>query len=371
MTSSAANLDPFELRFAEAIDSGELLAAGTKVVVGVSGGADSVALLTGLHALAGQPSRRYELTVAHLDHGLRDESAADAEFVTGMADRWGLRCVIERVETTAEAERLGEGIEHAARSLRYDFFARVAKKCSADAVATAHHADDNVETILFRLLRGTALRGLGGMAAARPLNDLRGQAGDSSSADLPAGEAGESEPAGGAAPAAVSLIRPMLGFRQSEILEYCRRRDMPWREDHTNEDTTYRRNFIRHELLPLIRKHINPQADEALLRLGSLAAETEAFLVAEARRLLEQSVSLGRADKTMLDITMFAPAKPVVRRTALRLVLEQLGAPQRDLSAEHLQAIDALLTEPAATVNLPGGFRAHRKRNQLIIGCQH
>jgi tRNA(Ile)-lysidine synthase len=338
--------DAFERRLAGAIDADGLLAAGQSVLVGVSGGADSVAMLAALRVLAGEAARTYRLTVGHLDHSLRDESAGDAAFVAALARKWGLECITERVDVAAEADRLGEGVEHAARTARYEFFARAARQCGASAVAVAHHADDNAETILFRVLRGTALRGLAGMPVTR---------------SLPAAEP-ESP--------ALRIIRPMLGFRRREILDYCRARSLEWREDHTNAETVYRRNFLRHQLLPLIREKLNPQADDALLRLGRFAAQTEAYLTAQAEALLGRAVSHRQADRVLLDAAVFADEAPIIRQTAVRLAMESLGAPQRDLTAEHLVATDGLLNVSAGVVNLPGRFEARRRGSQIILAAK-
>jgi tRNA(Ile)-lysidine synthase len=167
--SPELNQDIFEQRLAEAIDVGELLSAGASVLVGVSGGTDSIALLHGLKRLAGQPARAYRLVVGHLDHTLRADSAGDADFVAAQADALGLECIRRQCDVTALAQQQGQGVEQAARMARYRFFREAALACRAQVVAVAHQADDNVETILFRLFRGTALRGLAGMADKRPL----------------------------------------------------------------------------------------------------------------------------------------------------------------------------------------------------------
>lgn len=331
--------------------------------MGVSGGADSVVLLHALAAVAEEASRAYSLAVAHLDHGLRDASAADAAFVAQLAKSMHLPCVIEQADVRKLAQRQGQGVEHAARMARYEFLAHAAREHNASAVAVAHHADDNVETILFRLLRGTGMRGLRGMEARRELKTEK--------------EAGSGKPAAGQTKSPVPnpqspifLVRPLLGFRREEILAYARAAELAWREDHTNDETYYRRNFLRHELLPLVRQ-INDHADEALLRLGELAGRVEAFLTRQAQQRLAEAISHEDSEKILLDVTMFAPdpssAEIVLRTTAYRLVLEQLGMPQRDLSAEHLAAVDALLQTPAGAVNLPAGFTARRERNHLLF----
>ncbi len=329
----------FERQLADALDADCLLPSGAKVLVGVSGGADSVAMLVAMHSLA-RRGRNFELVVAHLDHGLRAESSADAEFVAELSANLGVECFIARQDVASLAQQLGEGLEQAARLARFEFFRDTAQQCQAQAIALGHHADDNAETILFRILRGTAWRGLAGISAYRQDGQLR-------------------------------IIRPLLGFRRAEILDYCRSRDLSWREDATNAETIHRRNFIRNELLPLIRDRINPQVDEALLRLGSLAGETERFLHSQAREAMENSVVLAEGGKMIIDAKMLAAYSLVVRTTAYRLALTELGMPQRNLTAEHLTNIDALLQASSGVVNLPANFAARRERSHLLIGREN
>ena len=363
---------------AAAIDAGDLLRPAARVLVGVSGGMDSVVLLHALAAVANEPGRAYSLIVAHLDHSLRESSAADAEFVKGLAETYRLPCVIERADVHALARRRGQGVEQAARMARYDFFARAAHEQHADAVAAAHHADDNVETILFRILRGTAMRGLRGMEAKREfrISDFRFQIKEKVQPE----EAGSGKQAAGrqsihnpqSAIRNIFLVRPLLGFYRDEIQSYAQAAGLSWREDHTNDDVRYRRNFLRHELLPLVREKLNDQADAAILRLGELAAQTEVFLTRQAERRLAESVSHEDAEKILLDVTMFAPdpgdeTEVILRTTVYRLILDRLGMPQRDMTAEHLAAIDALLRAASGVVNLPDGVIVRREKRHLLF----
>lgn len=336
MEKNLQNSESFEERLANAIDDEHLIPSGSSVLLGVSGGADSIALLHAMHCLTKRGSD-FTITIAHLDHSLREKSPSDAKFVADLAEKLDVKCIIQRQDVAELAEQLGQGIEQAARVARYDFFGVAAESCGASTVALAHHANDNVETILFRIIRGTAWRGLAGISSTRYLQP------------------------------GLKIIRPMLRFHKSEILDYCRLENLNWREDHTNDENLHRRNFIRNELLPLIRDHLNPKVDEALLRLGSLAGETEEFLTAQARQVLENSVSHAEAGRILIDVNMISAAEPAVRKTAYRLALQDISLPQRDLTAEHLASIDLLLTGSGRIVNLPGQFSARREPSQLLL----
>ena len=335
----ADQLDELVADVAGVIDRRGLLRRGQGVVVGVSGGADSVALLAVLRELAAQAGRGYRLTAAHLNHQLRPAAAEEARFVARLAGAWGIPCVVEARDVRAAAEAGGQGIEAAARGLRYDFLAAVAAQRGADAVAVGHHADDNVETILQRIVRGTHLRGLAGIPTARPLG-----------------------------PGGPLLVRPLLEVRRERIEAFCRRRGLEWRTDESNADPAYRRNFIRHELLPLLRARLNERAEEALLRLAAAAAAAEDHLGREGRGALERAVRQRTDRRVVLAASALAVEDELVRTYALRAVLEDLHAPLGDLSNELMAELaDLPMSPPPAAVTLPGRFLARREGGELVI----
>ena len=332
---------------AECIDREGLIPPGAGVVVGVSGGADSVALLASLRELARRPGRRWGLTAAHLNHCLRPDADDDERFVAELAARWDIPFVAERREVAAEASRTGEGIEQTARRLRYDFLLRAAENARAGRVALGHHADDNVETILYRVIRGTHLRGLAGIPVSRPL-----------------GRSG------------VRVVRPLLGIRRCDVEAFCRRNKLTWRTDASNADTSFRRNFIRHELLPLLRRRVSSGADEALLRLGRAAAEAEEYLAARAAEALAEArkIAPDPADApsapapVVLDRTRLVGLPPLIQAYAMRIALEQAGLPMREFGADRLEELCELLS-PAGpgAVSLPGNWRARRRGDRIVV----
>ena len=323
------------------IDRRGLISPGQAVLVAVSGGCDSVALLEVLRQLAAEPGRAWDLSVAHLNHRLRPDSDADADFVRDLARRHGLPCVVESVDVAAVAADRAMSTETAARAVRYEFLAQSALRLGATAVATGHHADDNVETILQRIVRGTHLRGLRGIPARRELAQVPG----------------------------VQLIRPLLAARRDQIEQFCVRRGLAWRTDSTNADTAHRRNFIRHELLPLMRDRMNPRVDDALLRLAGAAGQTEDHLAEAGQSLLDHARRASKdPGRLTLDAARLAEAPTVQRCYALRAALEALGAPMGELSAGQLADLAALPAEPPpAAITLPGDILARREADELLL----
>jgi len=339
VAAGSCQSDPFVDAVGRFIDEQKLLPPEAVVVVGVSGGADSVGLLAVLRDLSRHPGRGYRLTAAHLDHGLRAESHTDAAFVEELSRAWDIPCLIERRDVAGEAKRAGEGIEQAARQVRYAFLRDAAAEAGARYVAVGHHADDNVETILYRIVRGTHLRGLIGMPANRSLEG-----------------------------SAAMLVRPFLCFGRAEIESFCRRANLSWRIDSTNVDTGYRRNFIRHELLPMLRSRLNPRADEALLRLAAAAGDVEAFVSGLAEALLDRAICESGGGRIVIDRGVLAAEPLVVQACALRLALERMSVPLRAIGAGQFAALRGLLgSDGPNAVTLSGGYVARREHGEVVI----
>jgi len=252
-----------------------MLCAGQRWVVGVSGGPDSTVLLHVLLALSQQRDLGWKLHVAHLHHGLRGaEADADARFVRQMAQELGLEVFRERVDVAALVASEGGSTEEVARRQRYAFFERVALKTDSHYVAVAHHADDNAETILHRICRGTGIRGLAGM---RPVRDIS-----------PASR--------------IRLVRPLLAERRATIYAVCRERGLKTRADSSNDGTQFTRGRIRNVLLPMLREQLNPNVTEALLRLGEQARWLETYLHDAAARTFESLLVSDEPGRTVLNV---------------------------------------------------------------------
>ncbi len=295
-----------------------LLQPGMRLLVAVSGGIDSVVLLDLLARLA--PEWRLELEVAHFNHRLRgDDSDADEAFVQTLCAARAIPCTTSRGEVRAWARRHHLGLEAAGRALRYAFLHETARRRGCTVIATGHHAGDQAETVLDRLIRGAGLRGLAGIAPRSPL-------------PLAAAPAGPDD----ASPAPLWLIRPLLFASRAAIAAWAGSHGLEYREDASNRDRRLRRNRIRHELLPLLTTY-NPRIEAALSRAADHLRETEAFLCAEAARVLERCIVEERADKIVIEKEPFLSYFTFLQRYALQQAWRRLSGGHGDITAARWQ----------------------------------
>jgi tRNA(Ile)-lysidine synthase len=310
------------------------------VLVAVSGGADSVALVRALTQIRASGEGR--LVLAYFNHRLRGaESDADEAFVGQLANRLGLRLIVGQAAGNLAAGGSGEGIEGAARQARYDFLTSAANECGARYVATAHTADDQVETVLLNLLRGTGLAGLAGIPRLRKLTD------------------------------AATIVRPLLDVTRCEVLDYLQMLHQPYRDDSTNRLEDYTRNRIRLQLLPLLERDYNPRVREALLRLAQNAGQAEDFLDQQAESALA-AAARRIAGGIEIVVRRIAHLHPALIRYALRIAWQEQGWPLQDMSLEKWEQLRAVVqatvqTDETAAQVFPGGIRAQRDANTLRL----
>jgi tRNA(Ile)-lysidine synthase len=338
-------------------------ARGERVVVALSGGADSTALLLALEELKRAGLLGVELTAAHLDHGLRGESAEeDARFAETLARTHGFEFASARADVGRRASESGDNLEQAARRARYEFLAGAARRAEASAVLTGHTLDDQAETILLRLLRGSGSDGLGGMRPERELEEGGG----------------------------VSLRRPLLEWaRRADTEDYCRARGVEFRSDEMNEDESFARVRVRRRLLPLL-KTFNPRAAESLARAAGLLREESDALEGFAARLLEDAraevgtesnesqTSSNPTDDARpseawpLRVEVLGAAPLALRRRALRLWVARGRGDLRRISLAHVASVERLVAgeRGGRVVELPGGASVERRRGLLTFHCK-
>jgi tRNA(Ile)-lysidine synthase len=306
------------------------------IVLAVSGGADSVALLrAAAHLRESSPG----LVVAHFNHQLRGaESQADQEFVAELCERLGLVCRIGQRPVSSPSL----ASEQAARDARYGFLERTANESGARYVATAHTADDQAETVLHHILRGTGLVGIAGMARVRPLGP------------------------------AASLVRPMLELTRDDVLAYLGALEQRFRQDRTNQDTTFTRNRIRHELLPLLKRDYSASVVESLVRLGTLASDAQHVIDAAANRLMERSLTVIDERRVNVDCRQLAGEdRHLIRETLLAAWRRQgwplgaMGFVEWNLLADMVQQTN----DPRAPEQrvFPGAILVRRQGHDLVL----
>jgi tRNA(Ile)-lysidine synthase len=311
------------------------------VLAAVSGGADSVALLRALAAL--KSGGEGVLAAVHVNHQLRaDEAAADEDFVVELCRSLAVPCEVGRVEV-GRTRSSGEGLEAAARKARYAFLQQAASRFGARYVVTAHTADDQAETILHRILRGTGMRGLAGMARARRLGPA-------------------------------TLIRPLLGIRRRELLAYLDDVGQPFRHDSTNRDARFTRNRIRHQLLPLLAGQFNAEIVEALLRLGTLAGEAQAVIDRQVDDLAAVCIRSARENSVVIDAAALAAQPRYVVRELLAAVWRRQGWPQQAMGFREWELLADVVLAGAVDASdsphkrtLPGNVQAERDRTELRL----
>jgi tRNA(Ile)-lysidine synthase len=270
------------------------------------------------------------LIVAHAEYDLRPEASADRDFVTALAKRLMVRCDTRRLQVCGSGHPGGEGVEARARRMRYRFFEDVARSVGGRHVAVAHTADDQAETILHRVLRGTGPAGLAGMPAARQLCD------------------------------GVSLVRPLLGMRRAAVRGWLAEHGDVWCEDASNDDIRHSRNFLRHEILSRCSAGPYPEASAALVRLGGQVGHLSRALQSAADHLLDTHARRQADGTIILPIRPLAMLDPFLLAELFTALWRREGWPQRDMTAAHYERLAALVAADAAVptaTDFPGGVR--------------
>lgn len=295
------------------INKYELIKNGDNIVVGVSGGPDSMALLNVLLNLKTSMNIEFEITVAHVNHGIRKEADEETKFVEEFCKKQNIKCFVkkEKVEELAKINKTGT--EEAGRKLRYDFFEEVLKKVNANKIATAHTANDNAETVLMNIIRGTSTSGLKGI---EPIRDNL-------------------------------FIRPVIECTRYEIEEYCKEQKLDPKYDKTNKENIYTRNKVRNKLIPYIEKEFNPQIVSSLNRLSNLALEENNFLnklVEETYKKIKIEEALGNKliegkNSIIISLKDFNKLDLVIKNRIVLYTINKLLGTAKDIEKVHIEDI--------------------------------
>lgn len=327
-------MDPFEKAVLQSIERENLFKAGERMVVALSGGPDSVALLTVLQRLP----YALQLVAAHFNHQLRGEASdADEAFVLRFCEQSDIHLQVTRLDTRRRARESGHNLEDVARSQRYAFLFEVARRQGA-LVATGHTLNDQAETFLMKLARGAGPAGLSGIY---PLRQNLGQ------------------------PAPVTVVRPLLARTRAEILDYLARRNLSYRIDATNEDVSLERNWVRHQLLPLLCEKLNPELPQVLSRTARLFRETEEFLAAEAEKAFARCAAEKRGELELrTEALQQLPA--ILQKEVLRLAVRRCKGDLENIALQHIEDVLKLARQPSGKqVHLPGGLRVQHEFAEL------
>ena len=312
----------------------DMIRSGEAIVVGFSGGVDSLALLVALYEL--RHPLDCQLHIAHLNHQLRGDSTSDAELVKQYANLLKLPFTIKKIDIPALIKQRNQSIEALARKERYEFFETVSKKIGATKVALGHQRNDQAETVLMNLLRGAALTGLRGIL---PIRDGK-------------------------------FIRPLLDFSRTEIEEFVAEQGLQPCEDSTNWDRNFLRNRIRLDLLPLLKRDYNRNIQNTLAQNAELLRAESDYLEDIARKALDACLAdPATHDVVILNRLMFLRHHPALRRRILRLAIGQIQGDMKELAFNHSEFMQQLSEgkSPNRQLNLPNNLEFLRAYNQLII----
>lgn len=313
------------------IKENQMIQPGDRIILGLSGGADSVCLFFLLAEL--RQSLDFTLACVHVHHGLRGEEAdGDEAFAARLCKerRIPYRCYYYNVKKEAEDRKLST--EEAGRLLRYRSFERALNELGYNKIAVAHHMMDQAETVLYHLCRGSGLAGLAGM---RPVSGNR--------------------------------IRPLLCLKKEEITEYLLKRGISWREDHTNLEQIYTRNKIRHSVLPCLSENINPVAAEHIAACSFAVAEAAQYIEKQAAKAWE-SCAIDKKEEIAFDLERYQELDTVIKKQLIFMAADYLGLGRKDLQAVHLSMATGLIGAQAGReVCLPGGLRICREYGALVF----
>lgn len=318
-------------RFIKTYSRLDLIKKNDRILVGVSGGPDSICLLYLLNSI--KKKLNLYLHIAHLDHGLRKDSHQDRTFVKDLVKKLNLPYTAEKIQVKKITQK---SLEESAREIRYDFFFKVAKKYSINKIAVGHNLDDQAETILMRIIRGT---GLEGMSAISPKKEMRG----------------------------FTIIRPLLEIKRSDIEKYLKQKRINPKQDYTNKDIKFLRNRVRKNLLPCLEKY-NSNIKEVLANLAQNLSIDFDYLDSEANKIFNKAVKVtSRSIKIKLgDLEKLHPA---IQNLMIRGSIEHLVGNKRQIAFQHLKEIRELvkLRPDKSIVDLPNKIQALKNKKYLVL----
>lgn len=315
-----------EEKVLQTIVKNELIENGDKIVIGVSGGPDSIALLDVLIKL--QNKIKFDIVVAHINHMIRAEAINDQKYVEQYCKNKNIPCFVKQTKVEEIAKREKIGTEEAGRNLRYEFFNEILEKTNSNKIATAHTKNDNAETVLMNIMRGTGTSGLKGIQASRDNK----------------------------------FIRPLIECERKEIEEYCNENNLEPRIDKTNMENIYTRNKVRNLLIPYIQKEFNPNIIESLNRLSQIASMENEYFELQTIKIYDEIKEEETKEQITLNLKKFNSQELVIKNRIVLYTINRLFGSSSGIEKIHLQDIIKLCSN-----NIGNKFLIPNKKVKVLI----
>lgn len=323
-------------KFENFIEKEKLISKRDRILLGVSGGPDSLTMLNLFRKLSAKIN--IEIAVFHLNHLFREEAREEADFVKKLCDNHNIDFYLEEFDVPDFAERKSLSSEQAARKVRMDFLFSYLEDLNFDKIALAHNKNDLVETVFLNIFRGCSLSGLSGIEAKSIINNHE-------------------------------IIHPILSISRNEIEKYCQKENLNPRYDKSNEETIYTRNKIRHDIIPYIENEINPSLKDVIMRMSNLVKEEDDYLNNLAKKYYSDIVQKEENNKIVIDFSKFNELDEVIKRRIIFNAIYKIKKVKADIYFKHYQEIKKLFTKNAANkkIDLPGKIKIKRGYDSLII----
>lgn len=304
-----------------------LIENGDKIVIGVSGGPDSITLLNVLLEIKKENKIDFDMVVCHVNHMIREEAISDEEYVLEFCKKYNIECFVKRIEVEKIAKQEKIGTEEAGRIVRYEFFNEILEKTESNKIATAHTANDNAETVLMNIIRGSGTAGLKGIEAKRD-----------------------------------NLIRPLIDYSRDEIEEYCKINNLDPRIDKTNFENIYTRNKVRNMLIPYIKENFNPNIIEGLNRLSDLSKQENDYLEKQTVKAYKDILIEEQKNQIILDLNKFNLQELVIKSRLVLYTINILFGTRSGIEKKHIEDIIKLCSN-----NIGNKFLIPNKKVKILV----
>lgn len=305
----------------------ELIKSGDKLVLGISGGPDSITMLNILNDIKNEKLIDFNFVVAHVNHGLRENAKKDEEYVLAFCEKINIECFICNIKIKNIAKEMKKGIEEIGRDERYKFFNEIMKKTGSNKIAIAHNSNDNVETIIMNIIRGSGTRGLKGIEEKSRI-----------------------------------YIRPLIKIKREEIEKYCEQEKLNPRHDESNDDNMYTRNKIRNIVLPYIKKEFNPNIIETVERLSLIAMEELNYLDMKTEEEYKNIVLSENESEIILDLKKFNSKETVIRKRIILYSISKIFGSTKGIEKIHIEDIIKLCSN-----NIGNKYLTPNKKTKIFL----